>query len=94
MSMRYSTSLLGFCLAIATGALLSPIAAQQWVMPRTPDGKQFHRRQINREGQTTRRENRGECAWPTCFHAVACQHEAENQHRQIPRRTQAWYRQA
>ncbi len=43
MWMRYSTSLLGLCLAIAAAALLSPAAAQQrlvpqWVMPRTPDG--------------------------------------------------------
>ena len=38
MSPRYSTSLLGLCLATAAAALLSPAAAQQWVMPRTPDG--------------------------------------------------------
>ena len=38
MSMRSSTSLLGLCLATVTAALLSPAAAQQWVMPRTPDG--------------------------------------------------------
>ena len=38
MSMRYSTSLLGLCLATAAAGLLSPAAAQQWVMPRTPDG--------------------------------------------------------
>ena len=38
MSMRYSTSLLGLCLATAAAALSSPAAAQQWVMPRTPDG--------------------------------------------------------
>ena len=33
MSMRYSTSLLGPCLAIAAVSLLSPAAAQQWVVP-------------------------------------------------------------
>ena len=38
MSIRYSTSLLGLCLATAAAGLLSPAAAQQWVMPRTPDG--------------------------------------------------------
>ena len=38
MSMRYATSLLGLCLAIGTAGLLSPAVAQQWVMPRTPDG--------------------------------------------------------
>ncbi len=38
MSLRSSTSLLGLCLAIATAGLLSPAAAQQWVMPRMPDG--------------------------------------------------------
>ena len=38
MSMRYSTSFLGLCLATAAAALLSPAAAEQWVMPRTPDG--------------------------------------------------------
>ena len=38
MSMRYSTSLLGLCLVTAATGLLSPAAAQQWVMPRTPDG--------------------------------------------------------
>ena len=38
MSLRSSTSLLGLCLATAAAALLSPAAAQQWVMPRTPDG--------------------------------------------------------
>ena len=43
MSMRFSTSLLGLCLATAAAGLLSPAAAQQrlepqWVMPRTPDG--------------------------------------------------------
>ena len=38
MRTRYSTSLLGLCLATVTAALLSPAAAQQWVMPRTPDG--------------------------------------------------------
>ncbi len=38
MSMRSSTSLLGLCLATVAAALLSPVAAQQWVMPRTPEG--------------------------------------------------------
>ena len=38
MSMRSSTSLLGLCLAAAAAGLLSPATAQQWVMPRTPDG--------------------------------------------------------
>ena len=38
MSIRYSTSLLGLCLATAAAGLLSPVAAQRWVMPRTPDG--------------------------------------------------------
>ena len=38
MSMRSSTSLLGLCLATVAAGLLSPAAAQQWVMPRTPDG--------------------------------------------------------
>ncbi len=38
MNIRYSTSLLGLCLATAAAGLLSPAAAQQWVMPRTPDG--------------------------------------------------------
>ncbi len=38
MSKRSSTSLLGLCLATVAAALLSPAAAQQWVMPRTPDG--------------------------------------------------------
>ncbi len=45
MSMRYSTSLLGLCIAIAATAVLSPAAAQasapdgeQWVVPRTPEG--------------------------------------------------------
>jgi len=38
MSTRSSTSLLGLCLAITVAGLLSPAAAQQWVMPRTPDG--------------------------------------------------------
>ena len=38
MSMRYSTSLLGLCLATAAAGLLSSAAAQQWVTPRTPDG--------------------------------------------------------
>ncbi len=38
MSTRSSTSLLGLCLAIAVAGLLSPAAAQQWVMPRTPEG--------------------------------------------------------
>ena len=38
MSIRYSTSLLGLCLATAAAGLLSPAAAQQWVLPRTPDG--------------------------------------------------------
>ena len=39
MSIRYSTSLLGLCLATAAAGLLSPVAAQRWVMPRTPDGR-------------------------------------------------------
>ena len=34
MSIRYPTSLLGLCLATAAAGLLSPAAAQQWVMPR------------------------------------------------------------
>ena len=38
MSMRYATSLLAPCLAIAAVSLLSPAAAQQWVVPRTPEG--------------------------------------------------------
>ena len=43
MNIRYSTSLLGLCLATAAAGFLSPGAAQQWVMPqwvmpRTPDG--------------------------------------------------------
>ena len=43
MSMRRATSLVGLCLATAAAGLLSPAAAQQWVMPqwvmpRTPDG--------------------------------------------------------
>lgn len=38
MSTRYSTSLLGLCLVIATAGLFFPATAQQWVMPRTPDG--------------------------------------------------------
>ena len=38
MSTRSSTTLLGLCLATAAAALLSPAAAQQWVMLRTPDG--------------------------------------------------------
>ena len=38
MSMRFSTSLLGLCLVTAAAGLLSPAMAQQWVMPRTPDG--------------------------------------------------------
>ena len=38
MSTRSSTSLLGLCLAITVAGLLSPAAAQQWVVPRTPDG--------------------------------------------------------
>ena len=41
--MRYSTLLLGLCLAAAAAGFLSPAVAQpwvepQWVMPRTPDG--------------------------------------------------------
>ena len=35
MSTRYSTSLLGLCILTAAAGLLSPAAAQQWVMPRT-----------------------------------------------------------
>ena len=38
MSTRSSTSLLGLCLATVAAALLAPVAAQQWVMPRTPEG--------------------------------------------------------
>ena len=38
MTMRYSISVLGLCVAIAAAGLLFPAAAQQWVMPRTPDG--------------------------------------------------------
>ena len=38
MSMRYSTSLLGLCLATAVAGLLSSAAAQQWVTPRTAWG--------------------------------------------------------
>ena len=38
MRTRYSTSLLGLCLVTAAAGLLSPVAAQDWVMPRTPDG--------------------------------------------------------
>ena len=38
MSTRCSTSVLGLCLVTAVAGLLSPAAAQQWVMPRTPDG--------------------------------------------------------
>ncbi len=38
MSIRKSTSLLLLCIAPATAGLLSPAAAQQWVMPRTPAG--------------------------------------------------------
>ena len=36
--MRYSTSLVGLCLVAAVAGFLSPAAAQEWVMPRTPDG--------------------------------------------------------
>jgi len=36
--MRYSTWLLGLCLAIATAGPPAPPAAGQWVVPRTPDG--------------------------------------------------------
>ena len=38
MTIRYSTSLLALCLATAVAGLFSAAAAQQWVMPRTPDG--------------------------------------------------------
>ncbi len=38
MRTRYSTSLLGLCLAMAAAGVLSPAAAQRWVVPRTPDG--------------------------------------------------------
>ena len=38
MRTRFSTSILGLCLASAVAGLLSPAAAQQWVLPRTPDG--------------------------------------------------------
>jgi len=38
MSMRYSTSILVLCLATASAGLFSAAAAQQWVVPRTPDG--------------------------------------------------------
>ncbi|MCH7935220.1 MAG: hypothetical protein IIC36_14605, partial [Gemmatimonadetes bacterium] len=36
--MRYSTSILVLCLATASAGLFSAAAAQQWVVPRTPDG--------------------------------------------------------
>ena len=38
MSVRYSTSLLVLYLVTVSVGFLSPAAAQQWVMPRTPDG--------------------------------------------------------
>ena len=38
MGKRYSTSLLGLCLATAAAGVLFPAAAQQWVVSRTPDG--------------------------------------------------------
>ncbi len=38
MSMRYSTSLLGLCLATAAAGILSPASAQQWATPRTAWG--------------------------------------------------------
>ena len=38
MSIRRSTSLLGLCLSTAAAGLFSPAAAQQLVVPRTPDG--------------------------------------------------------
>ena len=38
MRMRYSASLLGLCLMTTAAGLLSPARAQEWVMPRTPDG--------------------------------------------------------
>ena len=38
MSVKYGTSLLVLCLATAAAGLFSAAAAQQWVMPRTPDG--------------------------------------------------------
>jgi len=38
MNMRYSTSLLGLVIVTAVVGILSPAAAQEWVMPRTPDG--------------------------------------------------------
>ena len=38
MGTRYSTSLLGLCLATAAAGVHSPAAAQRWVVPRTPDG--------------------------------------------------------
>jgi hypothetical protein len=36
--MRYPTSLLALCIAGAALALSAPVAAQQWVLPRTPEG--------------------------------------------------------
>ena len=36
--MRYSTSLLALCIATAAMGFVSPAAAQQWVVPRTPEG--------------------------------------------------------
>ena len=36
--MRYSTLFGGLCIATAAAGFFSPTAAQQWVMPRTPDG--------------------------------------------------------
>lgn len=38
MGTPYSSWLLGLCLVTAGTGLLSPAAAQQWVLPRTPDG--------------------------------------------------------
>ena len=38
MSVRYSTSLLALSIAMAAVGLVSPAAAQQWVLPRTPEG--------------------------------------------------------
>ena len=58
------------------------------------DHEQFQGRQVHREDQATRRENRGEFAWPTCFQAVSCQHQAEDQHRQVPGGAEAWHRKA
>ena len=39
MSTRYPTPLLVLCLVAAAAGVLSPAAAQRWVVPRTPDGQ-------------------------------------------------------